>query len=448
MAAIAGLQDFRQQGPPADIGTFILPTTIVVFDHTFDGTTRYCAVRMGERGWILVSYDLNPRVVINATIAALTTGGEVTLAYYGTWSVDASIVDAGVDNITLRGLGRSTVLQLADVANVDVIHLTGVDGWIITDLKVDVNKANQTGVNEAYAGIRMETCSEITVERCWVLNAYTNGAPVYPSRAYGILFSYCVDCEAIGNRCENNDYGGIGFYSRLADGTDPSLRCIAANNICWGNDHSGIQIGYSDYCIIESNICRANTTVNIISHSGTYNNVVGNICLGEDSCSIGVQFIDTSNFGIISNNRCIDHTTYGIKIESSSHSCLIEANFCRANDSSGIYILASDQTVVVGNISVSNGAYGIALGSLTDRTSVECNYTIGNTSGCARVDNANCNNNMFTNNQFDEGDISDVGTNTRAWLNYDPSANAFITTINPPQIEDAAGVPVADRFLP
>ncbi|GAI36919.1 unnamed protein product, partial [marine sediment metagenome] len=76
------------------------------------------------------------------------------------------------------------------------------------------------------------------------------------------------------------------------------------------------------------------------------------------------------------------------------------------------------------------------------------NYTSGNTSGCARVNNVNCSNNVFTNNQFDEGNISDVGTTTRAWLNYDPSANVFITSINPPQILDGVGAPVADRFLP
>ncbi|GAI34906.1 unnamed protein product, partial [marine sediment metagenome] len=48
----------------------------------------------------------------------------------------------------------------------------------------------------------------------------------------------------------------------------------------------------------------------------------------------------------------------------------------------------------------------------------------------------------------DEGDISDIGTGTVAYLNFDPSAGTFITTINPPQIVDGVGVPIADRFLP
>jgi len=79
-----------------------------------------------------------------------------------------------------------------------------------------------------------------------------------------------------------------------------------------------------------------------------------------------------------------------------------------------------------------NESYGILLDDNTDYTHITNFGTNSNVTACVRVNNANCNRNVLTNNFFDEGNISDAGTNTRAWLNYDPSANVFIVAINPP----------------
>lgn len=74
MSVIAGLQDFRQEGPPADVGTFEFPGDILVFTHTFAGTTYACAIRSGERGWVLVDYGTVNTTVIQSGLAALTAG--------------------------------------------------------------------------------------------------------------------------------------------------------------------------------------------------------------------------------------------------------------------------------------------------------------------------------------------------------------------------------------
>ena len=50
MAMVAGLKDFRKQGPPADIGTFQFPATAMVFKFTFSGTEYTVAVASGVGG--------------------------------------------------------------------------------------------------------------------------------------------------------------------------------------------------------------------------------------------------------------------------------------------------------------------------------------------------------------------------------------------------------------
>ncbi|GAJ13804.1 unnamed protein product, partial [marine sediment metagenome] len=76
MSVIAGLQDFRQAGPPADIGVFQFLGEALVFRHTFAGATYVCALRAGERGWVLISLlpetNVNSLTVIQAALNSLT----------------------------------------------------------------------------------------------------------------------------------------------------------------------------------------------------------------------------------------------------------------------------------------------------------------------------------------------------------------------------------------
>ncbi|GAG44178.1 unnamed protein product, partial [marine sediment metagenome] len=74
MAVIAGLQDFRQEGVPADIGVFQFPAAVLVFDFTFSGTRYFCVIRAGTLGWILVDYGIDLATATNNAFGALTAG--------------------------------------------------------------------------------------------------------------------------------------------------------------------------------------------------------------------------------------------------------------------------------------------------------------------------------------------------------------------------------------
>jgi len=96
MAAIAGLQDFRQQGPPADIGTFQLPCSVMIFKHTFSGTDYYYAIRSGARGWILIDVGVDPATVINSALSHADTH-DVLVLLLEDWTITSTLsVLAGV----------------------------------------------------------------------------------------------------------------------------------------------------------------------------------------------------------------------------------------------------------------------------------------------------------------------------------------------------------------
>lgn len=127
-----------------------------------------------------------------------------------------------------------------------------------------------------------------------------------------------------------------------------------------------------------------------------------------------------------------------------ANNVVLDNSYGDAGNNDGIKIYASSNNVIIGNViadTQNQQRYGIVLDAAATENSIENNYTKDNLTACLRINNANCVRNMITNNQFDEGNISDIGGahNCRAWLNYDPSANVFIATINAPAVVGGGG---------
>ena len=92
MAQVASLQDFRQEGPPGDIGVFQATATVIVYPFTFSGTTYYVAQRMGVRGWTLVNQGTDVSTVLHSTINALTSGETIFLKLKGIHTLNRDIL--------------------------------------------------------------------------------------------------------------------------------------------------------------------------------------------------------------------------------------------------------------------------------------------------------------------------------------------------------------------
>lgn len=143
-------------------------------------------------------------VEINAAIAQVATlGGKVSL-FEGTFNI-ASSINITASNIVLEGQGMGTVLRLADGANTSVIVATGSTQTTpyyiyydsIKNLRIDGNKANQTGISH---GIFFNTWVGLSaIKGVDVKNCLTSGIMLYGTQ---ITQFYGPD-EAIssGNGC-------------------------------------------------------------------------------------------------------------------------------------------------------------------------------------------------------------------------------------------------------
>lgn len=421
MSTIAGLQDFRREGPPADIGTFLMPTGVFVFQHTIAGTSYYVAVRTGERGWVLVDYQTDADTVINSALAdANTLGlGEVTLAGY-TYPINDSITFPG-NELILSGMGRATFLDGDGLADFEhAIIISGYTDCMVRDLSVQTPDGqhdtihcifiedgadrfhieNVTIVNSDSNGIVIEgtTITDGWILNCKVLDVDGYGIIVDMDLANLMYYLLVADCEI--------HSGGTGGGITLIDG----YSCVVHNNICEGNAHQGIYFGNMTLGVIEGNICYNNGTDGIrLTTTSTLCLVAGNTCYENDNAGIWVW--DNSDESVVSDNICYDnsqdaagsfHGIYiqadrcvitsnfcsspgdsqedGIHLASGASECLIEGNYCYDGMGSGICLIANnDDCLIVGNYCSANDDYGIEITAATcNRTLVEDNVLLGN----------------------------------------------------------------------
>jgi len=166
MSTIAGLQDFRQEGPPADIGTFQLPCSVLVFQHTFAGTTYICAVRAGDRGWVLVDIGTVASTVIQAGLAI---AGDMFIVK-AVYTIDVTLAPAN-SSITIEGeavswgsgLNSGTVLRAGAALAGYIIQATG-QFFTLRNVALDGN--NVAGVSGARIDAADGTFEHVTAEYC------------------------------------------------------------------------------------------------------------------------------------------------------------------------------------------------------------------------------------------------------------------------------------------
>lgn len=545
------LQDFRGQGPPSDIGTFQVPTGVMVFQHTFSGVTYICAVRSGERGWVLVDHRAvsaaNNRIVLNT---ALALGYEVFLAH-GTYLLDASLVLASNDRF--EGESWSTILSGA--GNFDIISATGADATHLTNIfvgnlyikgngtgvergihfyYVDYSRIDRVRVDDVGAappsgndGIMLQVCLYCTVSHCYTYNCSNAGIDLVgdsatkysgwnvvegntcrANRCHGVqMWGECRHNTIIGNTSKGNAEQGIQIEGGTGNSGEAQFNTVTGNT-CEGNLNRGIDLlEGGSFNTISSNSLQNNTLQGIRLSSGIYteegNVIIGNIIKDNGGATGSGIMIETSNvtwtiitgnylenngnYGVdlydgvhhvVEGNQIYNHGRCGIKSTDatymsiqgnmiqtaseagiwlgryttpSSYSIIagnkinacatgimsggsfdsIEDNNINACTAQGIYITGGNSNYVGGNHIRACTAYGIKVETSDDNVIVN-NWTVGNGSGCVRIQNAACDRTRLWGNNFDEGAISDAGTNTIAFDNFDSSAGAWIATIAPP----------------
>jgi parallel beta-helix repeat protein len=262
-------------------------------------------------------------VEIQAAIDALpATGGKVSLSE-GTFTTAATITLKSF--VTLEGCGRSTIIRLGAGLNLNVITASGVSECEIRDLKIDGNKANNIGQDDANLqnGILFEECYRSSIRDVMILNCWESGIRVKPadgsaaSKLMHNIFSGIVSCF--------NRKNGISFDTwaeyMMVDA------CSFSNNGQNGVYGVGANLAFTN-CIIIQN---ALAGVSLATSAKTYNNAI-------EACQIN------------------HNLTHGIILHA-AHNTLITGCKIIANERHGVWIYGCHNTILTGN-TISTNSYG------------------------------------------------------------------------------------------
>ena len=440
--------------------------------------------------------------VINAAIAVLTSGGKIFCrgATYVIGDIVTPIDNIELAGEYGRTLFQ---LSAHAVGSSDVIHVNGKDNVYIHDLVIDGNVAsNPNDYSEGIRvdqGCNNVTVANNIIYNCqdFGVGIGKTAAPlnydiyvlynkVYDCQANLITMGYTRRGLAYGNRCHGASDVGIGIWgSQYVDAVKNTVYDIIANTSPYAaNTHYGFMFESagvpSTYCSVVRNFVEgtgmdtgvassANNNLNDVNENKILNcdtgifprsdwmilsnrlfsTQVGSYAIGGDGGArnqiednritwdrgIGIYTADNQIIG----NYLLNCISFGIDVTVGGRNTL-EGNHIFSNGDSGIRLRGgSDLNQILNNWMYLNTNYGLLIDTDSDFNQVKGNKTFGNTVGCVNVNAAGCANNKITGNDFDEGNIANAGTNTRAWLNYDPSANTFIVTINPPAVVGGGG---------
>ena len=234
------IEDFRGQGPPGDIGQFIFPGQVMIFHYTFSGTVYTCAMRSGERGWVLVSYlpetSVNNSTVFDVAIATLPVGGgtiwvasELFLLKSTVTLLDNCVLKSTLLGNELRadaGFIGTQIIEMGDFTRCEGIYVNG-DGHKVAqgfscpginitlfycavqgcDIGVYVNQSNifilTCWIEGNYVGVQIRNKEHSKIVACIFVNN-TSGAAVPKGDVYITGGAACIRQTIIGNSSETS----------------------------------------------------------------------------------------------------------------------------------------------------------------------------------------------------------------------------------------------------
>lgn len=220
-----------------------------------------------------------------------------------------SIMIEGKRYITLEGSGHEEILWIADGANCDMFKVQACHQIKFLNLGMYGNILEQTGSSNGITFYGSKTNTDCHVTNCAIV--WFNGHGIYTQ---GELYaSYIVD-----NYIENNEGSGIRGAALLD--------CVVRNNFIW-NNNEGVWI--------ESTTLNAQD--NVIS---------GNLIHSPDNQAI---YVFNSTGTVIDGNWINDAGKQAIDIRSSTR-CVVSNNHLDATHMDGIYLSATNETTVTGNV--------------------------------------------------------------------------------------------------
>jgi len=353
-------------------------------------------------------------------IQAFTAGGAscVVELKEGTFTAVVFSFAFTANNQWLRGQGDGTFLDCdALLTGVHGITLNGYTGCTISDFSIqtedgagktcyclwianganDFHVINVTAIDsddDAFA-VTGTTITQGHFHNCHILGADSDGITVDMAAGNFMYRLHITDCD-IGN------VDGRGLWAVTSGG---NLYWQVTNNIFYSCGSNGVLLYVFDHSIFEGNISILNGSSGVEVQSTTYCKIDHNIT--SLNVRHGILFV-----GVLSSSAADNHSIGNDSGDTGTYS--------------GISLSGSSKNNIHDNHCDENDDWGIIIDLDSDFNKVKDNYTDRNTAGSIRVNNANCDGNQLEFNTVEEGAPGDVGTLTRSYGNFDPSANAFV----------------------
>ncbi len=302
------------------------------------------------------------QTLINTALTA-AAGGKVYILE-GTVTVTGSI--SIPNNTTLAGAGRGTLITIPNGLNANTNAIINTDtttgtGITIRDLRLDGNKANQSG-SVGMSGIALIGATLNTVTNVQSNNWYLSGAGTAPCYfGSGICISSSTYNTLNTTTTVGNNFGII-----MAAANFNTL----TGNVAQGNAVSGIAFSSAGYSTVTGNVTNFNTLYGIQLSASTHNTIGGNLLYNNGST--GIFLSSSSDSNSITGNKLSDNGG--------------------ATTNNAIYINASDSNNVTGN-------------NIGDTSATTNNYAIN-------IFNSTSDTNYLSDNILGTGTINNIGTGT------------------------------------
>lgn len=221
--------------------------------------------------------------------------------------------------VDCKGNGNYTKIQ--DAINVaksgDIIYVwegTYYENLIVDkDITLIGNGTSNTTINGSGDDIVIKIISDWVNISGFTINNYgkDNGIEIY----------YSDNCIIQNCNCSNNEIGIHLYYSHYN---------ILKNNTGTSNKRSGVHLGYSHYNIINNNNCNSNVYNGIYLEYSSNNSIINNKCCFTKWDGIEIF---RSSFNYVKNNYCSDNIN-GVELRYSSYITMFENAMIRC----GLYI--------------------------------------------------------------------------------------------------------------
>jgi len=339
MSVIAGLQDFRREAPPADIGVYQFPSGSLVFQFTYSGTMYTCALRGGVRGWILI--DLEYSTASHTVILSAANACSSIYVMNGIYVFPAGVAFTNKNNLIIIGENnRDTVFKIGDNATgitPSFFRFSGTTTNIkIKNVGFDGNTANNVG-KTPYFLIFSDDASNICIEE----NRFTdnNGQCLQFAHTTGEIINTLVIKE---NKFELSSTDCVAITFSATGGETKNL--IVINNILSGDalrflwshpSHSFRTVSISDNTIekCKANAVRLNNAIHfsingnmltdtpnnysyvdgievLNSVGGTINDNILRWTVAPTAASDGIGLGEVSSYIVVVGNKIIADASY------------------------------------------------------------------------------------------------------------------------------------------